>query len=198
VTPWFAAGMGFVIAAGLWLYSPHAMFDYPNAIGRQPCQVKGCPANSGGPDGGSVATVAPGVELKHEGSGPGGKTAQPDTGTSPRSDLTFGYAVLWQHHGQFQVVLSVSGGHIPASWTLSFTMPGTQIKWVWGAQWQPSADNDGGTASAPQSGYGRAADSSGIRLMVSGVGQSTMPSGCTFDGAACQFTNVALSQPPWR
>src|SRR5271169_558810 len=32
MTPWFAASTGFVIAAGLWVYSPHASIRFPSAI----------------------------------------------------------------------------------------------------------------------------------------------------------------------
>src|SRR5260370_20317743 len=42
VTPWFAASTGFVVAAGMWLYSPHARINFPPAIGKVHCQSRDC------------------------------------------------------------------------------------------------------------------------------------------------------------
>src|SRR6202035_1092864 len=43
VTPWFAAATGFVIAAGLWVYSPHTVLRFPNSEpGVSVCQSTGC------------------------------------------------------------------------------------------------------------------------------------------------------------
>ena len=42
-TPWFAAATGFVVAAGLWIYSPHAELKFPSsAVGTVPCTAQGC------------------------------------------------------------------------------------------------------------------------------------------------------------
>jgi hypothetical protein len=167
VAPWFAAGAGLVLAAGLWMYSPHAELKFPaDAIGMVPCQPKGCATSSGGS--GSLAVTKPGVPIskpKHHASRP---TASTDVDKTGVSGLTFGYVVVWQRRGMFDVMVTVTGRNAPASWRLAFAMPGDRIRAVLGASWQPSG-TDGGTASAMKAGQG--------------TGEPGSPSGPTWPGS---------------
>jgi hypothetical protein len=211
VTPWFAAGAGFVLAAGLWIYSPHTVLRFPsaNAPYGVPCTTQQCDAGSGG---GQLATSTPGERISHNG-GPG-RTGQADVAgrDSASSGLTFTFSVPWQQDGNFQAVIIVRGKHLPANWRLEFTMPGTRIRWVTGAQWQVLPSGDGGTAFASQrqfggggtgngsghgqgnAGYGQSrggadpGQGGGISFLVVGTGSAGAPATCVFNGASCTFS----------
>jgi hypothetical protein len=74
-------------------------------------------------------------------------------------------------------------------------MPGAQIGYVIGAQWQALPSGDGGTASRTGSeGQGGARGQGdgyqgvdGFSFMVMGGGRASTPVGCTFNGKACTF-----------
>jgi hypothetical protein len=151
VTPWFAAAAGFVLAAALWIHSPHTELRFPataTAPDEERCAAPQC-ASSGGQSGGQLATSA-GKRLQH--SRPAGRqpAGRPDVSRGHRtapSGLTFSFQVMWRKHGQFAALISVRGNNVPASWRLTFTMPGAQIGYVLGAEWRAIAGGDGGTAS---------------------------------------------------
>jgi hypothetical protein len=204
VTPWFAAGAGFVLAAGLWVYSPHTELKFPtaNAPYGVPCTTMQC-----GPAGnGQLATSSPSKRIVRQTTH--GRAAQPDvTGRhASNSGLTFTFAVPWQQNDGFQALITVRGKHLPATWRLEFTMPGTHIRYVIGAQWQPSPNGDGGTAFAPQFGGGQGQDQNygqddgygpnpggyrrqggSISILVMGSGTPGTPTNCVFNGASCTF-----------
>lgn len=209
VTPWFAAGAGFVLAAGLWIYSPHTELRFPtaNAPYGVPCSQQ-CSSVSGG---GQVATSTPGERIsRHAGRG---ETGQADVAgrRSATSGLTFTFSVPWQQNGNFQAVIIVRGKHVPANWQLEFTMPGTDIRFVIGAQWHALPSGDGGTAFASQlqlaggpstspgygqndGGYGQGSASGrlgqggGIGFLVMGSGAAATPATCVFNGSSCTFS----------
>jgi hypothetical protein len=156
ITPWFAAGAGFVIAAGLALNSPHTVLTYrPNT---EPC-VGNC--TSTGPSRGSAALATPGVQIKtaspartgdgaharrrsSAGSGPTGGRHGGGTGASAGAGV--GFRVLFNKYNQFSALITIPAGQTAHGWSLQFKIPGTQITRVWGAQWAP-AGSDGGLAT---------------------------------------------------
>ena len=149
VTPWFAAATGFVIAAGLWVYSPHTVLRFPSSEpGLSLCKSKGCGQHST-QSGGKVTTVTPGMQLR----GPKAKKIghPAEAGVNRRSTaaagLTFKFTVLWQRNHGFGANITVSGHKVPGSWRLSFELPGTQIEYVTGVTWDSNSAGDGGTAS---------------------------------------------------
>jgi hypothetical protein len=149
VTPWFAAATGFVIAAGLWVYSPHTVLRFPSSEpGLSLCKSKGCGQQSA-QSGGKVTTVTPGVQLR----GPKAKEIghPAEAGVNRRSTaaagLTFKFTVLWQRDHGFGATITVSGHKVPGSWRLSFELPGTQIEYVTGVTWDSNSAGNGGTAS---------------------------------------------------
>ncbi len=182
LTPWFAASTGFVIAAGMWLYSPHASISFPSAIGTVHCQLRGC-LTPGGDGSGSLASSAPGRRLptKHR------HTGQEAAGRNGAAGLRFTFAVLYHEHQSFGAIITISGKRSLGSWHLAFRLPGTQIQNVFSAEWLPLASNDGGTASPFDGTLGRLADQGGVRFQVFGTGRLTRPTDCVFDGAACTF-----------
>jgi len=142
VTPWFAAGAGFVIAAGLALHSPHTVLTYrPNT---QPCK-HGCEQPV--PSGGSAAVVTPGVRIKtpkpvvH----PRHRHVRPTHGSS--AGALVGFRVMWHQAGRFGAFITIPAHQARHAWRLRFDIPGTKIVQVWGAPWPSAA----GCHSAPQS-----------------------------------------------
>ncbi len=188
VTPWFAAGTGFVIAAGLWVYSPHTVLRFPSgALNDTPCKAKGCGVQPSGPTSGSLAVTTPGVTIQHAESGDE-RHGKPDlVNKGPIAGLRFDFSVIWQRRDSFSALITVSGNSLPRSWRLSFSIPGVLINYVAGADWQPSANGDGGTASLPSPLGGDPAASARIRLTLGGTGTANMPANCEFDGYSCTF-----------
>ncbi|MGO8956323.1 MAG: hypothetical protein ACLQFR_02955 [Streptosporangiaceae bacterium] len=182
VTPWFAASTGFVIAAAMWLYSPHASISFPSAIGTVHCQLQGC-ATPGGR--GSLATSAPGQRLapKHEGGG----TEQQVGASKITAGLKFTFTVLWHRQNSFGAMVTISGRRSFGSWHLAFRLPGTQIQNVFGAEWLQLASHDGGTASPFDPASGWPAGHRRVSFRVFGTGNPGRPTSCTFDGASCTF-----------
>jgi hypothetical protein len=149
VTPWFAAATGFVIAAGLWVYSPHTVLRFPSSEpGLSICKSKGCGQQSA-QGGGKLTTVTPGLQIRGSKAKNNGHPAESDVnrGTRAAAGLTFKFTVLWQRNHGFGATVTVSGHKVPASWRLSFELPGTQIEYVMGVTWNSNSAGDGGTAS---------------------------------------------------
>jgi|HubBroStandDraft_5_1064220.scaffolds.fasta_scaffold28423_3 hypothetical protein len=212
VTPWFAAGTGFVVAAGLWIYSPHTVLKFPDAApGVSLCKSQGCTQDVFGHGGGTATATAPGTHIA-------GSDASRKARSTKRvvtrhravtTGLTFKFTVLWQGHKSFGAAITVSGQQVPKSWRLSFDIPGVQIGYVMGVHWQTSASGDGGIASPlslPSAGgpaggpgngspggyppgqpHGRAQVIPVISFVVTGTGSGSTPAHCVFDGAACTF-----------
>jgi len=220
VTPWFAAATGFVIAASLWIYSPHPQLAFPAiAIGKVPCKSAGCGPGAEQQGAGSL-TIKSGQRMtQHRNSaGPAGTGTR---GRTAASGLTFGYIVHHDADGNFTLVVSVTGKRSFKNWHLAFVLPGDHIQFVIGAHWQ-AAGTDGGTAS-PLAGYagrqsgsgnhgnqgsqgnwGGQASQSGsadghgdapgqyrVNFMVIASGKPAVPAGCHYDGAACTFHQLS-------
>jgi hypothetical protein len=145
VTPWFAAGAGFVIAAGLALNSPHTILTYkPNAV---PCRTDcGAPAQSKG----STAVETPGVQIKQDRTARSGKSGHRPGRGGPKRVVVIGpevgFKVLWHKYHEFGAVVSIPARQTTRGWSLRFDLPHTKITMVYGAQWRPSAGGTGGLA----------------------------------------------------
>jgi hypothetical protein len=207
VSPWFAAGAGVVIATGAIIYTPHATFDFGNAI-----HVIHCPQAQCAPV--TAQGGAPGLPA---GIGGGPVTASPRT-ISVTAGMSFWYQVLDRTQSGFIMQITITASHSLGPWRLSFVIPGATGVYVPDARWKPSGTN-GGTASnyfsgtessdyAPISGYqsGGAAGSSRygytVQFQVRGSGTPGVPTHCFYDGVACQFrqapTAWATSWPSSR
>jgi hypothetical protein len=202
VTPWFAAATGIVVAAGLWIYSPHAELTFPNgAVGAVPCKTPDC--GIGSQNGRGTPASAGMLPLTQSVKRAGGSSA----GRAAARRLKFGYRVLWQSQGQFSMLITVSGKRIPRSWRLAFAMPGDDITDVLGAGWQrsgsygvtviwPPADSSwqsSGQTGAGGDQYGAGTSGEpGARFVVVGSGAPVAPTGCSFNGVSCKFSWLNL------
>jgi hypothetical protein len=198
VTPWFAVATGFVVAAGLWIYSPHAELNIPNgAVGKVPCKIAGCgiasPNTNRNPAGGSLLPMT-------------GSVGRLRSGSAAPPPLKFGYRVMPQSQGRFSLLITVSGTDVPHSWRLAFELPGDEVTFVQGASWQPVGRysgviswpaSDNSWQSVGQGGdqgdhhFGRLSDRHGVSFLVSGIGAPVTPESCAFDGTSCQFSPLS-------
>jgi hypothetical protein len=197
VAPWFAAATGLVVAAGLWIYSPHAELKFPDsAIGVVPCAGHGCAA-AASHDPGAITTTTSKPDVSQGMPTAAAAVEAAGARRAALAGLTFYYSVLWQEQGRFTVLIKVTSKHALHAWKLRFAMPGDDIGAVMGASWRASS-GDGGTASGPlattagqwpQSGAGDLASSDGrvISFMVVGRGTPVAPTGCSFNGVSCSF-----------
>ncbi len=211
VNPWFAAGTGFVVAAGMWIYAPHASLHFSIANPRVPdvtTQPGGTPGNALG-----------------KGKQAGGSTRAGTAGTkasrSAASGLTFRFNVLWQQNGAFAETFTITSKHAIERWQLSFKIPGAKITRVVGGslQWLPHGrvivspyhpqanDHDEPNGGMPgggdsqygvglrTSGSGRADNGKGrhqrheVTITVFGTGSPGQPTDCSFNGASCTFSD---------
>ena len=202
MTPWFAAATGFVIAASLWLYSPHPQLVFPAiAIGKVPCSSSGCTSHADRHGGGRLANSS-GQPVTQQKSGAPARTDTPGRAATAAAGLTFGYFARRTEPAYFELIVSVTGKRAIKNWTLAFVLPGDHIRSVFGAHWRPSG-SDGGIASSftgpgqdgrgdygrGDYGYGRggATDQFGVSFTVVASGTRVIPDGCRFDGASCAF-----------
>jgi hypothetical protein len=189
VTPWFAAATGFVIAAGLWVYSPHTELRFPSsAPGVSLCPSKGCgqqPRQTGP----KVTTVTPGHQLQtpeaRKKTSPARASVNQDS--TAADGLTFKFTVLWQRNHGFGATVTVAGHKVPSSWRLSFELAGTQIEYVMGVAWTSNPAGNGGTASQPS---GQAGGTDGDYL-----GTATAFGGGTGDGGGQPGVDGAQNDP---
>jgi hypothetical protein len=142
VTPWFAAGAGFVIAAALALNSPNTVLTYrPNTAKCSTC----LPSQS-------LATARPGVTLKTAKPAPAVRSdrrARPATRVpQAAAGPVVGYRVVWQRNGAFGAIITVPSAEAGRAWSLRFRIPGHRILGVWGAQWAPGPSGYGGRVSS--------------------------------------------------
>jgi hypothetical protein len=121
VSPWFAAGAGFVIAAGAFMYAPHASLNFDSAPGRTVCPTPGCPVPqkvpqiAGGASGLVTASPSPSSSSRR------GRHAAHD-----KSDISpsFTYTVQQDGTGVYQMIITETSQGAIGSWGLSVVIPG--------------------------------------------------------------------------
>jgi len=217
VTPWFAAGAGFVIAAALALNSPHAVLTYrPNTSRCQTCDSPG-----------ALATAKPGVVLKPpKPARTGHRAGAALHGAVAAVGAGVGFRVVATRNGTFAAVITVPASQAKQGWILRFELPGRRIFQVLGAKWDPAPGSHGGTASmlafppglgqspvpVPSGGLAAAPDGDGghdhghdghdgldghgrhrhwipqqLRFLVMAQGSPVTPQSCVLNGDACHF-----------
>jgi hypothetical protein len=189
LTPWFAAGAGIVIAAAVAVGSPAALTYSPSSPVLR-CSQSGCVSPA--PERPDVATASPGVVLKVGGGHLHGAAARPAPRRPARPGgrvrYRVGYQVIRRRRHHFVALITMPSGLTPGSWSLAFAFPSARVEQVWGAQWQPSANGEGGTALGPPQGVG---DPLGWpaagQLVVMGAGAPTAPTSCRLNGFRCSF-----------
>jgi len=176
-----------VIAAAVAVGSPAALTYSPSSPVLR-CSQSGC--GSPAPDRPDVATASPGVALK-VGGGHGHAAAarsapSPAAKSGSRLRYRVGYQVIMHRRHRFVVLITMPTDLTPGSWMLAFAFPSARVKQVWGAQWQPLADGDGGTALGQWAGDPLGWPTAG-QLVVMGSGAPTAPTSCRLNGAECSF-----------
>jgi hypothetical protein len=174
VTPWFAAGAGFVIAAALSLNAPRTILTFrPN---NAPSQSK-C-GNCQSPE--SVPTSKPGVQIR---------SVDPAViGGSGRSGPAVGIQLGSEPNGVFSVTFTLPPSQVGNGWKLQFALPGRDITQVVGAHWQLDAAGDGGVAAMPaQSGYVSPTSRAAVSFLVWASGSPVDPVHCVLNGQRCHF-----------
>jgi len=192
VSPWFAAGAGFVIATTAFIVAPRAEQRIPgnnSAINVTQCTQRGCQKTVSQ---GAVPLTEPSDQMKIN-------TAPP----APAAQ-TVSYHVFWQYGGSFIIEITLTSKQATGDWRLAFAIPGAVITSVVGADWQRSgadsgtarasmgqstpAASDSSSASQGRGGFCGGSGQRDIKLVVTGHGSDAKPGGCVFDGAQCQFS----------
>lgn len=169
VTPWFAAGAGFVIAAALSLNAPRTFLTYRpnNTPSTSKCATCVAPE--------SVPTSKPGVQIKSVNpaviGGPGPARPAVRFHLGPERD------------GAFSVTFTLPADLPGNGWRLQFALPGRSITGVYGARWRPDAGGHGGLAA----GYLSPADPAAVSFTVSASGSPVTPAGCLLNAKPCHF-----------
>jgi hypothetical protein len=183
VSPWFAAGAGFVIATTAFIVAPRAelRFSHSNAINVTQCTERGC-----------RQTIPQGAV----------PLAEPSDQIVPSVPAAVAYRVISQQGGMFKLEITLTGSQAARDWHLYFAIPGADITSVVGARWQ-AAGTDGGTAHGSITGNGPTASVSAsagqsgsqddggqvaITFFVTGSGSPAGLTGCAYNGAQCHFS----------
>jgi hypothetical protein len=174
VTPWFAAGAGFVIAAALSLNSPRTIVTYrPNDTPSQP-RCADCQFPESGP------ASKPGVQIRSVDPAAIGGSGGP----GPAVPIQLGPEL----NGVFSVTFTLPAGLAGDGWKLRFALPGRDITRVLGAHWRPDAAQDGGEADMlAQGGYVSPTNPAAVSVLVSASGSPVAPVDCVLNGQPCHF-----------
>jgi hypothetical protein len=154
VSPWFAAGAGFVIAAGAFVYAPHASLNFDTAPGRTDCPTVGCPVPqkvpqiAGGASGLVTASPSP------SSSSPRGRHAMREESDDAPS---FTYTVQADGTGVYQMILTETSERAIGSWGLSVVIPGATKVSVYDGVLQGPAPAGGSTGSGDEPSPGTSA-----------------------------------------
>jgi hypothetical protein len=177
VTPWFAVGVGIVIATTLTLARPHPALTFPPSVtGR--CVRAPCASPPTSPP-------ARGPAIKH-----GVILPRPRHDANARlAAVTVEYELLSSHGHHFMAVILIVSRHSLGGWQLRFSLPGAKIGDIMWAKWQ-SEGRDGVIVTGSPAPWSGSADNSAAneaRIVVIGAGTPAWPAGCRFDGASCRF-----------
>jgi hypothetical protein len=206
VTPWFAAGAGFVIAAALALNSPHTVLTYrPNTSKCSTCIAPGAPANA---KPGEVFKPPKPVRTAKASR----KAGAARHGVVIAAGVAVGFQVVWNRNGEFAAIVTVPAQHASRGWRLRFEIPGRRIVQVFGAKWQPGPGGYGGMASTfsfqrdlpghsgpptpPGEGLPKRPGEPGdfghfdpqqLKFLVTAQGAPVTPELCVLNGVRCHF-----------
>jgi hypothetical protein len=204
VTPWFAAGVGILIAAAMALAAPkRAVLSYGPVDPGILCRHLSCalPVPRNGP--GSLASAKPGIQLPlpstirrapaasaaESPAGPSADTVRPSATPRPAAPagVAVRYVVLRHGHGTFLSVITVQSSTKLGAWSLGFVIPGARISDVWGGKWRPSVSDSGGVVSGRPWPWARPGPGT-AKIVIFATGRPRPPADCTFDGEGCVFS----------
>jgi Cellulose binding domain len=198
VTPTFAAGLGVVIAAGMAYPMTKTVISYGGTppVGGNPCQTVGCVGDGSG----ELATASPGRPLETPPPAANGTDRPASSAPGGGGTVAAGpppvmqYQTLRQWDSGFfgQVTITDSGGSAQDKWQLRLSYDSAHIIGVWGGKW--SASGDHAVVVTPDSGDGASHDGSrSVQVVLAVSGRAGPPSGCDFNGRACQTSDHSQS-----
>jgi hypothetical protein len=158
VSPWFAAGAGFVIAAGAFMYAPHASVNFDTAPGRTLCPTPGCPVPQKEPQiAGGTSGLVTASPLPTSSSPRGRHAAHHKSDSAP----SFTYTVQADGTGMYQMILTETSEHAIGGWRLSVVIPGAEKVSVYDGMLQGSG-TDGAIAGGAAGSGGPPGTSAGV------------------------------------
>jgi hypothetical protein len=161
LTPWFAVGVGIVVATSMTLVTPHPALTFPP------------PKN--GP---TTPQYGPAPAINRE-----VRLSEP---TGYVVNVKVKYKLLPRRHHGFAAVIVVQGDHRLGDWKLRFRLPGATIKQVIWAGWRHDGQDVVVTGSPPAWHI----DAKVTRIVVFGTGIPRSPTRCEFDGGTCSFRSL--------
>lgn len=169
LTPWFAAGVGIVIATSLTLTTPHPALTFPPLqTGR--CVVASCTPLS--------PRQAP--PIKREISMPGRSYANVRV-----AGVKVEYKLMSALNHSFIAVIVIESRRPLGDWELSFVLPGAFVDQVMWATWRHDGKHGVVITGSPLP-WDRSDDSE-ARIVLFGSGTPGLPAGCELDGGSCTF-----------
>lgn len=191
ISPWFAAATGVMIAASLWIYYPQAQFLQASTLGVMHCTPEMCVAGHGGAVKPSLTTSGRQPIARRRARPHRVQAARPDRRRRREGTrrVAVDYSVFSDWSGGVVLRITLTG-RVSPNWTLSLTLPGDKITYVYGAGWQQTGPGSAiarGQPGRDGGGAGWQQEQNTARFVVVAAGKSTVPTGCVLDGAACTF-----------
>lgn len=111
-------------------------------------------------------------------------TPPPPAPAAAAPEVTVTYSTSPHHRDGFFGHLTIENEGTAAvnGWQLVITLPGDNVDWVWNAQWQLNGDS---LVLSPASGGDVIEPGQSVSVNFSAQGDTTSPTSCTFNGAAC-------------
>jgi hypothetical protein len=188
-TPWFAVGVGIVIAASLTLAAPRAALTFPSTKSGHCAQI-GCTVTHS-----RLAGPSPAIkrEVKlHLSKRHGDLLA----GLMPASGIArvvqVQYGLLPRFNDRFVAVIVIIGHKPLGKWSLRFVLPGAHIGSLMWADWAPIGPNGVLVEGAPSPWPRSAANEA--RIVIFGSGAPSWPRACVFDGRTCVFRGLSRTR----
>jgi hypothetical protein len=175
LAPWFAVGLGIVVAASLSLTTPLTALSFPPAKGH--CVSTGC---GGAPRRPAKNTASgPTAAVNRQATAP----EQKDQGDRSGRSVEVRYRLLTRHQGRFMAMIEISGRRPLGNWRLRFLLPGARVTSV---MWGPWTTDDSGaiTVSGGPSPWPRSSPDQ-ARIVISGAGAPQWPWRCVFNRVRC-------------
>jgi hypothetical protein len=175
VTPWFAAGAGFVVAAAMALNAPRTFLTYRPNDSPSTSRCVACQSP------GSVASK-PGVKIRPV--NPAAAAGRSAPGPGPAIPIQLDP----ERNGVFKLTITLPPHQAASAWKLRFALPGRSISAVFGAQWLPDpADDSGQAARLIEGGYVSPSNPAAVSFLVTATGVAIAPRGCVLNGQRCHF-----------
>lgn len=181
VSPWFAAGAGFVIATTAFIVAPHAQMRFPVQVTH--CTKPACKS--------TVPQSGVPLPLTEP-------SDQVSISTAPAASAASGQTIRYRllpRYGAFSMQITLTRTQAHGGWQLAFAIPGVAVTSVTGAtDWQLGASGEVtvfGSGNWDSGGWDQGDSGRGdgdVGVTVFGNGTASGPSGCVLNGTPCHFS----------